>query len=201
RAATKEALAEVVSKTPSLEQIQANLPPVESHGSCSTSGGHGSPSVFKAKIEPLVQIQVAPGSSKVVELPKPTEFQPRKTKVPLRTGEQRLIIATCEKGAVEDLDEMKDIKADIDKVKAVNPNFVDIAAHDVFRHRDVEIVSDAVPATRGLFISKATRERAGLMERRKDFRVGIPRLLNTNPYAPFFNAYFASIGLKPENIL
>src|ERR1700723_1306835 len=80
RAATGEEVAEVVSSLPSLEQIQANLPPVESHGSCSTSGGHGSPSVFKAKIEPLVQIQVAPGSSKVVELPKPTEFQPRKTK-------------------------------------------------------------------------------------------------------------------------
>jgi predicted CoA-substrate-specific enzyme activase len=201
RAATKEELVEVVSILPSLEQIQANLPPVESHGSCSTSGGHSSPSVFKAKIEPLVQIQLAPGSDKVVELPKPTEFQPRKTKVPLRMGEQRLIIATCEKGAVEDLDEMKDIKADIDKVKAVNPNYVDIAARDVFRHRDVEVVSDAIPATRGLFISKATKERASQMERRKDFRVGIPRLLNTYTYAPFFNGYFASLGLKSENII
>ncbi len=200
RAATKEEIAAVVSTLPSLEQIQANLPPVESHGSCST-GGHSSPSVFKAKIEPLVQIQLAPGSNKVVELPKPTEFQPRKTKVPLRMGEQRLIIATCEKGTVEDLDEMKDIKADIDKVKAVNPNYVDIAARDVFRHREVEVVSDAIPATRGLFISKATKERASQMERRKDFRVGIPRLLNTYTYAPFFNAYFASLGLKSENII
>src|SRR3984885_12602921 len=201
RAATGEEVAEVVSSLPSLEQIQANLPPVESHGSCSTSGGHSSPSVFKAKIEPLVQIQLAPGSNKVVELPKPTEFQPRKTKVPLRMGEQRLIIATCEKGAGEDLDEMKDIKADIEKVKAVNPNYVDIAARDVFRHRDVEVVSDAIPATNGLFISKATKQRASQMERRKDFRVGIPRLLNTYTYAPFFNAYFASLGLKSENII
>jgi predicted CoA-substrate-specific enzyme activase len=201
RLATAEEVAHVVSTLPSLEQIQANLPPVESHGSCSTGGDHNSPSVFKAKVEPLVQIQISPGSSKVIELPKPVEFQPRKTKVPLRTGEQRLIIATCEKGTVEDLDEMKDIKADIDKVKAVNPNFVDIAAHDVFRHRDVEIVSDSIPTTKGLFISKATKERAALMENRKDFRVGIPRLLNTYTYAPFFNAYFASVGLKAENIL
>ena len=206
RAATMEEVAEIVSNLPSLEQIQANLPPVESHGSCSTGscstgGGHSSPSIFKAKIEPLVQIQLAPGSSKIVELPKPAEFQPRKTKVPLRTGEQRLIIATCEKGTVEDLDEMKDIKADIDKVKAINPNYVDIAAHDVFRHREVEVVVDAIPATRGLFISNATKERASQMERRKDFRVGIPRLLNTYTYAPFFNAYFASLGLKPENII
>jgi len=201
RAATVEEVAEVVSNLPSLEQIQANLPPVESHGSCSTGGGHSSPSIFKAKVEPLVQIQLTPGSNKVVELPKPTEFQPRKTKVPLRVDEQRLIIATCEKGTVEDLDEMKDIKADIDKIKSVNPNYVDIAARDVFRHREVENASDSVPQTKGLFVSKAVKERASLMDRRKDFRIGIPRLLNTYTYAPFFNAYFASLGLKSENII
>ena len=201
RAATPEEVVAAVNAIPTLDQIQANLPPAESHGSCSTGGGHNSPSVFKAKIEPLVQIQLSPGSSKVVELPKPVEFQPRKTKVPLRKGEQRLIIATCEKGTVEDLDEMKDIKADIDEIKGANPNFVDIAAHDVFRQRDVEIVADALPSTKGLFVSKSIKERALLMTQRSDFRVGIPRLLNTYTYAPFFNAYFASLGLKSENIV
>jgi predicted CoA-substrate-specific enzyme activase len=201
RAATSAEVAEVMNTLPSLEQVQANLSPVESHGSCGTGGSHNSPSVFKAKIEPLVQIQLAPGSSKVVELPKPVEFQPRKTKVPLRKGEQRLIIATCEKGTVEDLDEMKDIKADIDEIKAVNPNFVDIAARDVFRQREVEIVSDPLPPSKGLFVSKTTKERVARMTQRKEFRVGIPRLLNTYTYAPFFNAYFASLGLKSENII
>jgi predicted CoA-substrate-specific enzyme activase len=201
RAATAEEVA-VAAKLPSLDAIQANLPAVEAHGSsCSTGGSCSTPSPFKAKIEPLVQIQLSPGSSKVVELPKPVDFQPRKTKVPLRTGEQRLIIATCEKGAVEDLDDMKDIKADIDKIKEANPNFVDIAAHDVFRHRSVDLVADAVPNTKGFFVSKQVKERAALMERRKDFRIGIPRLLNTYSYAPLFNAYFASIGIKAENIL
>jgi predicted nucleotide-binding protein (sugar kinase/HSP70/actin superfamily) len=194
-------VAQVISSLPSLEQIQENLPPVGSHGSCSTGGGHSAPSVFKAKVEPLVQIQLAPGSNKIVELPKPTEFQPRKTKVPLRVDEQRLIIATCEKGTVEDLDEMKDIKADIDKIKSANPNYVDIAARDVFRHREVESTSDSVPQTKGLFVSKPVKERASLMDRRKDFRIGIPRLLNTYTYAPLFNAYFASLGLKSENIV
>ena len=191
--------AKVVTQLPSLEQIQANLPPAEDHGSsCSTGGSRGS---FKAKIEPLIQIQIAPGSSKVVELPKPVDFQPRKTKVPLRVGEQRLIIATCEKGTVEDLADMKDIKADIDKIKEANPNYVDIAARDVFRHRQVDLVADAVPSTKGFFISKSVKERAALMQKRQDFRVGIPRLLNTYTYAPLFNAYFASLGLKAENIL
>jgi predicted CoA-substrate-specific enzyme activase len=201
RAATLAEVAEVLNTLPTLEQIQGNLPPVESHGTCGTGGSHSSPSVFKAKIEPLVQIQLGPGSNKVIELPKPIEFEPRKTKVPLRKGEQRLIIATCEKGTVEDLDEMKDIKADIDEIKAANPNYVDIAAHDVFRQRDVELVADAMPLTKGLFISKAAKERASRMSQRKDFRVGIPRLLNTYTYAPFFNAYFVSLGLKSENII
>jgi predicted CoA-substrate-specific enzyme activase len=207
RAATPAeiAAAEVVTNLPSLEQIQANLPPAEhSHGSsCSTGGGcsTSTPNPFKAKAEPLVQIQISPGSSKVIELPKPVEFQPRKTKVPLRMGEQRLIIATCEKGTVEDLADMKDIKGEIDKIKEANPNYVDVAARDFFRHREVETVADAIPSTKGLFISKSIKERVPLMERRKDYRVGIPRLLNTYSYAPLFNAYFASLGLKAENII
>ncbi len=191
--------AQVVTHLPSLEQIQANLPAAEGHGSsCSTGGSKGT---FKAKVEPLVQIQMSPGSNKVVELPKPVDFQPRKTKVPLRVGEQRLIIATCEKGTVEDLADMKDIKADIDKIKEANPNYVDIAARDVFRHRQVAVVADAAPSTKGLFISRSVKERAALMQKRQDFRVGIPRLLNTYTYAPLFNAYFASLGMKAENII
>ena len=209
RAATPEEVAAVVTALPSLEQIEANLP---AHGSsCSTghddhhhAGGCGCSSTtsLRAKIEPLIQIQAAPGAKKAVEMPKPTgEFQARKTKVPLRVGEQRLIIATCEKGAVEDLNDMKGIKADIDKIKAANPNFVDIAAHDVFRHREVADVADSIPTTKGLFVSKAIKERVMLMEGRKDFRIGIPRLLNTYTYAPLFNAYFASLGLQAENIV
>jgi predicted nucleotide-binding protein (sugar kinase/HSP70/actin superfamily) len=96
---------------------------------------------------------------------------------------------------------MKDIKADIDKIKAANPNFVDIAAHDVFRHRDVSLVADQPPSTKGFFVSKAVKERAALMEKRKDYRIGIPRLLNTYTYAPLFNAYFASLGIQSENIV
>ncbi|HTZ59482.1 MAG TPA: BadF/BadG/BcrA/BcrD ATPase family protein [Acidobacteriaceae bacterium] len=198
-AVAQNGAAQVVTNLPSLEQIQANLPAAETHGSsCGTGSSKGT---FKAKIEPLIQIQMSPGSSKVVELPKPVDFQPRKTKVPLRVGEQRLIIATCEKGTVEDLADMKDIKADIDKIKEANPNYVDIAARDVFRHRQTPLVADALPSTKGLFVSKTVKERVALMQKRADFRIGIPRLLNTYTYAPLFNAYFASLGLKSENLI
>src|SRR5271168_4827152 len=192
---THEPAAQVVNQLPSLEKIQANA---DAGSSCSTGSSRGS---FKAKVEPLIQIQMSPGSSKVVELPKPVDFQPKKTKVPLRVGEQRLIIATCEKGTVEDLADMKDIKADIDKVKEANPNYVDVAARDVFRHRQTASVADTVPSTKGFLVSKAVKESAALMEKRKDYRVGIPRLLNTYTYAAMFNAYFASLGLKAENIV
>ena len=80
---------------------------------------------------------------------------------------------------------MKDIKADIDEVKAVNPNYVDIAAHDVFRQHDVEIVSDPMPSTKGLFVSRSTKERAARMTQRKKIRVGIPRLLTPTPTLHF----------------
>ena len=218
RVATQEEVAAVVAnlpslELPSLEQIQANLSTVSTGSSCSTGhshehaeGGCGCNSTastsLRAKVEPLIQIQAAPGAKKPMEVLKPTgEFQPRKTKVPLRVGEQRLIIATCEKGTVEDLGDMKDIKADIDKIKAANPNYVDVAARDVFRHREVRPVADPIPSTKGLFVSKAAKERAAAMERRKDFRIGIPRLLNTYTYAPLFNAYFASLGIQAENII
>src|SRR4029077_14161563 len=48
---------------------------------------------------------------------------PVRTKVPLETGSQRLIIATCEKGTVENVEDMRQIKGSLDKIKKANPNF------------------------------------------------------------------------------
>ena len=120
------------------------------------------------------------------------------SKVPLRAGEQRLIIATCEKGTVEDTEDMKQIKAGLDAAKKSYPNFVDLAAHEAFRSRKTEIVADAIPSRAW---TKSTRERAELMKQRPELRIGIPRVLNAYVYAPVFNAYFESLGLKSENIV
>ena len=57
------------------------------------------------------------------------------TKVPLQPREQRVIVATCEKGAVEDLATMRGIKANLDATKAANPNLVEMAAREVWRSR------------------------------------------------------------------
>src|SRR5215468_3739206 len=68
------------------------------------------------------------------------------TKVPLMHGEQRLIIATCEKGLVEDINEMKDIKAGLDQLRDKYPNFVDMASKEVFRPTNAKSVADPIPA-------------------------------------------------------
>ncbi|HVB88002.1 MAG TPA: BadF/BadG/BcrA/BcrD ATPase family protein [Candidatus Dormibacteraeota bacterium] len=122
----------------------------------------------------------------------------RVTKVPLMTGEQRLIIATCEKGTVEDLNEMKGIKAGIEQLRQQHPNFVDAASKEVFRPTNAKDTSDPIPSRAW---TKAAKERVALMQNRKKLRIGMPRVLNMYVYAPLFNAYFESLGVQPENII
>lgn len=121
-----------------------------------------------------------------------------RSKVPLQPGERRLIISTCEKGQVEDVNAMRDIKAGLDAVKAANPNLVDLAAHEVWKSRSPARVSDPVPA-RGW--TKAARARVALMNNRGRLRVGMPRTLNMYVYAPLFSAYLESLGVAAENIV
>src|SRR5262249_50690704 len=112
--------------------------------------------------------------------------------------EQRLIIATCEKGAVEDVNEMRGIKAGLDAVKKANPNFVDIAAKEVWNARRPERVADPIP-TRAW--TKTVRRRIDLMQRRERLRIGMPRVLNMYVYAPFFSGYFESLGVPGGNLV
>ena len=61
------------------------------------------------------------------------------------TGAQRLIIATCEKGTVENVDEMRVIKGGIDAIKKENPNLVEIAAKAAFKSYEPPVVADPLP--------------------------------------------------------
>jgi predicted nucleotide-binding protein (sugar kinase/HSP70/actin superfamily) len=168
---------------------------------------------IKATRQPLVQIQLSSKSAETAVLDSPQRavlagdpdagmdsagLKQRGSKVPLRAGERRLIIATCEKGAVEDVHKMKDIKAGLDKVKQANPNLVEIAAREVFRPQNSASVADAIPTRAWRFSS---RQRIARMRDRRNLRVGIPRVLNIYVYAPLFQAYFESLGVRPENIV
>jgi predicted CoA-substrate-specific enzyme activase len=120
------------------------------------------------------------------------------SKVPKAADEQRLIIATCEKGTVEDVDSMRGIKAGLDVIKKANPNFIEIVAKEVWNPRRPERVADPIPARAW---TKSARRRVDLMQRRQTFRIGMPRVLNMYVYAPFFSGYFESLGIPGGNLV
>ncbi len=152
------------------------------HTACSS---HSSDRRVDVSLNSLIPLPVTPAKKKV-------------SKVPLAADERRLIIATCEKGTVEDVNDMKGIKAGLDQLKEAHPNFVDIAAHEVFRPRNPKLVADPIPSRAW---TKAAKERVEAMQARPELRVGIPRVLNAYVYAPLFNAYLESLGIQPENIV
>ncbi|HXE79143.1 MAG TPA: BadF/BadG/BcrA/BcrD ATPase family protein [Vicinamibacterales bacterium] len=134
-------------------------------------------------------------AAKTEPRPQPMKFV---SKVEKADDERRLIIATCEKGSVEDVDSMREIKSGLDAVKRANPNFVEMAAKEAFKPRSPKSVADPVPQR---LWTKAARERAAAMQRRAVIRIGMPRVLNMYTYAPFFNAYFESLGVADTNIV
>ncbi len=125
-------------------------------------------------------------------------YIPKKSKVPLAPGSQRLIIATCEKGTVEDINEMRQIKGSLDGLKKENPNLVEVAARAAFRVPDSPIVSDPAPRIQ---ITQSQKRRAELMAKRASLRIGMPRVLNMYSQTPVFTGYFASLGIQPQNMI
>jgi predicted CoA-substrate-specific enzyme activase len=133
-----------------------------------------------------------------VKTPLISAIQPTTTKVPLEAGSQRLIIATCEKGTVEDLDHMRAIKGELDKIKEANVNFAEVASRAVFRVPNVPDISDPAPRLR---LTPAQKKRAELMARRPKLRFGIPRVLNLYSTTPLFTGYLVSLGVQAQNIV
>jgi activator of 2-hydroxyglutaryl-CoA dehydratase/predicted nucleotide-binding protein (sugar kinase/HSP70/actin superfamily) len=112
----------------------------------------------------------------------------------------RFIAATCERGTVESIEEVRAFNAREAEVKKANPNFVEIATREAFRSYAPLLVAES---TNG-------RRHFPLLRRRKamqngtqgdGLRVGIPRVLSMYSYAPFFTAYLESLGMKPQNIV
>src|ERR1044071_4540653 len=93
---------------------------------------------------------------------------------------------------------MRGIKGNLDKIKKENPNFVEVAAKGVFRVPDVPLVADAPPKFQ---FSPAQKKRVELMKKRGQIRIGMPRVLNMYSQTPIFTGYFASLGLKAENLV
>ncbi|MDH3197812.1 MAG: acyl-CoA dehydratase activase-related protein [Candidatus Krumholzibacteria bacterium] len=123
----------------------------------------------------------------------------RKSKVPLAQGARRLIVNnSCEKGLVEDVEVMREIKKDLDARLDASPNFLERCAREVFKATGAASVADPMPR---VAVTGARRERAASRARRAEYRIGIPRLLNHYSTNPLFSAYFESLGVKAQNLV
>ncbi|MBN2358941.1 MAG: CoA activase, partial [Deltaproteobacteria bacterium] len=100
---------------------------------------------------------------------------------PLRSVRQtrRLIVAPCETGMAAGEEQMRAVQAAQREAKARTPNLVDEQARLVFRASGVE------PLASG----------------RDRLRIGIPRAMAMYTLAPFFRAYFESLGVRPDNVV
>jgi predicted CoA-substrate-specific enzyme activase len=104
---------------------------------------------------------------------------------------RRLIIATCEKGCVEEAADMREIAKDLSRVRKQFPNFADIASREVFHPHHV------MNEKRGAVVLSMN----GKSLRRDELRIGIPRVLNMFSQAPFFTSYFLELGIPFDNII
>ncbi len=72
------------------------------------------------------------------------QIRKREDKPAEAIGTKRLIIATCEKGEVEDIESMRKIKSGLDQFKKEFPNLAARAAKDVWKAQKPEIVADKI---------------------------------------------------------
>jgi predicted CoA-substrate-specific enzyme activase len=162
------------------------------------------PEVFEEEKRKFVELNII----------QPEKIVNPKSKVPMEEGIQRLIIATCEKGTVEDVADMKGIKSGLDTIKKANPNIVDEAATKVWTTFKPPVVKDTDEDVRNqiykspfkkLLKNKTSEEevakRLEQIAKREKIVIGIPRLLNMYSHTPFFTAYFEALGIKPGNFV
>ncbi len=118
-------------------------------------------------------------------------------------GEKRLIVATCERGTVEDREDMLQIQKGLAAVKKANPNLMEFVAREAFASTNPPRIHDSIPPRRWYHraLPKPVRQRHRAMRRRGDIRIGIPRVLNLYGLAPFFTTFFESLGVPAENIV
>jgi predicted CoA-substrate-specific enzyme activase len=116
----------------------------------------------------------------------------------------------CERGMSDNAEKMREEQTRRRRLKERTPNLVELAAREVFRPQAPEPVPvDGTPMPlfdpsgrrRNPLLSaiRPRRFRGASQEtrrRRSEMVVGIPKLLNLYYYAPFFDAYFRSLGVR-----
>lgn len=107
------------------------------------------------------------------------KIRKREDKPDEAVGTKRLIIATCEKGEVEDLDSMKKIKGGLDQLKKNFPNLAAKAAKDIWDAQNPANVADKLDEV-GLGLSEHLDLPPQLAEH-QDKVDGLLRKLNRSP--------------------
>src|SRR5665213_4389984 len=121
------------------------------------------------------------------------------SKIPIGPGIKRLIVNnSCDKGLVEDVNAMREIKKGLDSVKESNPNMAEIAAKQAFKPFNPAPISNSLPR---FVVTAKQKARVAAMKRRETLRIGIPRVLNQYTCNPAFSAYFESLGIPANNLV
>ncbi len=122
---------------------------------------------------------------------------------------------SCEKGTVESEEAMLELVAERKKTAKAFPNLVDYESKRAFMsvYKPAPMPEAGAPlsdirVTHGLFRIKREqvtrpfeRGTAEAWKRRRNLRIGIPRVLNVYSTAPFMRAYFEALGIPKNNIL
>lgn len=123
---------------------------------------------------------------------------------------------SCEKGTVESKDAMLKVVAERKKIMKEFPNLVTYEGRRAFQgffkpaalpeagspKQDVRVettfwgTTKRTPYTRGF-----ARSSEEALSRRKQWRVGIPRVLNMYSTGPFWRTYFETLGVQRSNIV
>ena len=122
---------------------------------------------------------------------------------------------SCEKGTVESKEAMHALVADRKKIAAQHPNLVEYEARKAFQHtykpaampeadsplRDVRVRKGLFRVKRETFTRGFQRSSPSAWAKRKQVRIGMPRVLNMYSTAPFFRAYFEALGIPKANVI
>jgi len=111
---------------------------------------------------------------------------------------ERIILASCEKGATHNAQELRDTVRRLREIKDANPNLIEVAARTVTRPQQPHLVADP---PRRLPLTPRQIAQHRLAARRTTVRVGIARVFNQYLYGPFFSAYLESLGMPEQNIV
>jgi len=123
---------------------------------------------------------------------------------------------SCEKGTVENMDALKVLNKERQKRMKQYPNLVDYEAKLAFKSfyehlpmpehgtavKDVVVKRTLLGAVRHKEVERPfQRASSDVWEKRRDVRIGIPRVLNLYSTGPFWRAYFETIGIDSRNVV